>query len=57
MPYIAHSFYRASLLFNAVRVKEIIQSIGRHGHGLKPPTCHELQLPLPKKEREIPMLV
>lgn len=46
-------FYRAGLPFNVVKYEEfdcMLEAIGRYGPGLKPPSYHELRVPLLKKE-------
>lgn len=53
--YIARFYNRAGIPLNAVRYKEfdlMIDSIGRHGSDLKPPSFHEMRVPLLRKEVE-----
>lgn len=50
---IARWFYDEGLPFNAVTYpsfKEMMELIGQYGMGLKPPSLHELRLPLLQKE-------
>lgn len=51
--YIARFFYQAGIPFNAARLdsfKVAIEAIGQYGPGLKPPSYHELRVPLLQKE-------
>lgn len=51
--YIARFFYQAGIPFNAARLdafKICVEAIGQYGPGLKPPSYHELRVPLLKKE-------
>lgn len=51
--YIARFFYRTGLPFNVVKYEEfdcMVEAIGRYGPGLKPPSYHELRVPLLKYE-------
>lgn len=50
---IARWFYDAGIPFNAVTYdsfKEITEFIGQYGMGLKPPSMHELRVPLLQRE-------
>ncbi|KAL2905558.1 Protein ECM8 [Bienertia sinuspersici] len=50
---IAKWFYDAGIPFNAATYDNfvvMVESIGQYGSGLKPPTMHELRVPLLKKE-------
>ncbi|KAL2944427.1 30S ribosomal protein S15 [Bienertia sinuspersici] len=50
---IAKWFYDAGIPFNAATYDSfgvMVESIGQYGSGLKPPTMHELRVPLHKKE-------
>ncbi|KAL4638941.1 hypothetical protein ACB092_03G182200 [Castanea dentata] len=50
---IAKGMYEAAIPFNAVNYDSFnaaIQSIGRYGVGMKPPSYHEVRVPLLKKE-------
>ncbi|GKB16387.1 uncharacterized protein Tco_0850310 [Tanacetum coccineum] len=51
--YIARFFYQAGIPFNAARLdsfKVAIEAIGQYGPVLKPPSYHELRVPLLQKE-------
>lgn len=51
--YFARWMYEAGLPFNAVKYdsfKVAIEAIGQYGVGMKPPSYHELRVPLLKKE-------
>ncbi|KAL5154147.1 hypothetical protein HKD37_19G053563 [Glycine soja] len=53
--YIARFFFRNGITFNVAKSKSfklMIQTIGTYGPHLKPPSYHELRVPLLKKELE-----
>nr|KYP35509.1 hypothetical protein KK1_043451 [Cajanus cajan] len=53
--YIARFFYRNGIAFNVARSKSfklMVEAIGTYGPHLKPPSYHELRVPLLKKELE-----
>ncbi|KAL5145418.1 hypothetical protein HKD37_06G015463 [Glycine soja] len=53
--YIARFFFRNGIAFNVAKSKSfklMIQAIGTYGPHLKPPSYHELRVPLLKKELE-----
>ncbi|XP_042012124.1 uncharacterized protein LOC121760536 [Salvia splendens] len=52
---LAKWFYEAGIPFNAAKhesFKIAIESVGQYGPGMKPPSYHELRVPLLKKEVE-----
>ena len=52
---IARWMYDAAIPFNAVNYPSfdvMIESIGQYGVGLKPPSFHEVRVPLLKKRNE-----
>nr|XP_016443074.1 PREDICTED: uncharacterized protein LOC107768464 [Nicotiana tabacum] len=52
---VARFFYDVGIPFNVARLKsfkEAVDAIGRHGPNLKPPSYHELRIPLLNKEVE-----
>ncbi|XP_042067400.1 uncharacterized protein LOC121810716 [Salvia splendens] len=52
---LAKWFYEAGIPFNAAKhesFKSAIESVGQYGPGMKPPSYHELRVPLLKKEVE-----
>ncbi|GKV34703.1 hypothetical protein SLEP1_g43053 [Rubroshorea leprosula] len=54
--YIARCFYQAGIPFNATRLdsfKVMVEVIGQYGLGLKPPSYHEIRVPLLKKELQL----
>ncbi|GKU88834.1 hypothetical protein SLEP1_g3051 [Rubroshorea leprosula] len=54
--YIARFFYQAGIPFNVARLdsfKYMVEAIGRYGPNLKPPSYHELRVPLLKKELQL----
>ncbi|GKV09693.1 hypothetical protein SLEP1_g21152 [Rubroshorea leprosula] len=54
--YIARFFYQAGIPFNAACLdsfKYMVEAIRRYGPNLKPPSYHELQVPLLKKELQL----
>ncbi|KAL2342207.1 hypothetical protein Fmac_010147 [Flemingia macrophylla] len=53
--YIARFFYRNGIAFNVAKSKSfkmMVEAIGNYGPHLKPPSYHELRVPLLKKELE-----
>lgn len=53
--HIANFFYENGIPFNAAHSRSyevMVESIGQYGPGLKPPTFHDLRLPLLKKAKE-----
>ncbi|XP_074344616.1 uncharacterized protein LOC141683761 [Apium graveolens] len=53
--HIANFFYECGIPFNAANSRSyevMIESIGQYGPGLKPPTYHDLRVPLLKKAKE-----
>ncbi|XP_074374697.1 uncharacterized protein LOC141715114 [Apium graveolens] len=53
--HIANFFYECGIPFNAVNSRSyevMVESIGQYGPGLKPPTYHELRVPLLKKAKD-----
>ncbi|XP_063937668.1 uncharacterized protein LOC108193722 isoform X2 [Daucus carota subsp. sativus] len=53
--HIADFFYENGIPFNAANSRSyeiMVESIGQYGPGLKPPTFHDLRLPLLKKAKE-----
>lgn len=53
--HIANFFYECGIPFNAANSRSyevMVESIGQYGPGLKPPTFHELRVPLLKKAKE-----
>ncbi|XP_074337736.1 uncharacterized protein LOC141674935 [Apium graveolens] len=53
--HIANFFYECGIPFNAANSRSyevMVESIGQYGPGLKPPTYHELRVPLLKKAKE-----
>ncbi|KAH7681554.1 Ribonuclease H-like protein [Dioscorea alata] len=51
--YIARFFYQVGITFDAANsdsFKMMVEAIGRYGPNLKPPSSHELRVPLLKKE-------
>ncbi|GKV51788.1 hypothetical protein SLEP1_g58413 [Rubroshorea leprosula] len=54
--YIARFFYQAGIPFSVARLdsfKYMVEAIGRYGPNLKPPSYHELRVPLLKKELQL----
>lgn len=53
---VARFFYDNRIPFNVARsksFKEAIEAVGRYGPNLKPPSYHELRVPLLRKEVEL----
>lgn len=58
--YIARLFYQAGIPFNVACLdafKVAVEAIGQYGPGLKPPSYHELRVPLLKKELDFTNLL